>query len=45
MISERTRAAMAQAKLRGVRLGNPRLDSAAAARANVRAADAFALKV
>ncbi|CAA7617561.1 Resolvase-like serine recombinase (fragment) [Candidatus Terasakiella magnetica] len=45
MISDRTKAAMAQAKLRGVKLGNPRLDSGEAAWANIRAADAFASKV
>lgn len=45
MISERTKAAMAQAKLRGVKLGNPRLDSGEATRANIQAADVFARKV
>lgn len=45
MISERTKAAMAQAKLRGVKLGNPRIGEGEPARANVRAADAFAFKV
>ena len=45
MISERTKAAMAQAKLRGVKLGNPRLDSGEAARANILAADVFVFKV
>lgn len=45
MISERTKAAMAQAKARGVKLGNPHIKSGDATRANVRAADEFAQKV
>ncbi len=45
MISDRTKAAMAQAKLRGVKLGNPNLDNGEAARANIRAADEFARRV
>ena len=45
MISERTKAAMQQAKARGVKLGNPHLGNGEAALANMRAADEFASKV
>ena len=46
LTGERTRAALAQAKKRGVRLGNPRLSGAAkGAMANRAAADLFAANV
>lgn len=42
MISKRTRLALQEAKKRGVKLGNPNIQSGAASRANVAEADRFA---